>query len=214
VWLSDSNDALQRARIQHDALHFVPPDVCGSHVGPRVCHTSQRVLSMTTRAWVAAMRWLGFEFDPRELDDEEEEVLIEVVRWWKANRGWMFADGARTHRLDLHVPPHEALAEITVCARRRRFVVLYTQLATAHTSAQPLALAGLDARATYRVTLLTPDVQPYALNRSGDLALQGTDGVVLSGAALMGGALRPPTLYAGHVCVLQGALYAEAAAAL
>ena len=35
VWLSDSNDALERLRIQHDAALFLPGTVTGSHVGPR-----------------------------------------------------------------------------------------------------------------------------------------------------------------------------------
>ena len=40
VWLSDSNDALERLRIQHQASNFLPMAVTGSHVGPRECHTS------------------------------------------------------------------------------------------------------------------------------------------------------------------------------
>ena len=50
VWLSDSNDALERLRIQHDAALFLPAAVTGSHVGPRHCHTSGRVLPMAFRA--------------------------------------------------------------------------------------------------------------------------------------------------------------------
>ncbi len=66
-WLSDSNDALERLRIQHDAALFLPAAITGSHVGPRHCHTSGRVLPMAFRAWVAAQRHMGFEMDLREL---------------------------------------------------------------------------------------------------------------------------------------------------
>lgn len=59
VWLSDSNDALERLRIQHDAALFLPLAVTGSHVGPRHCHTSGRVLPMSLRAWVAAQRHMA-----------------------------------------------------------------------------------------------------------------------------------------------------------
>ena len=65
----DSNDALERLRIQHDAALFLPLAVTGSHVGPRHCHTSGRVLDISFRAWVAAQRHMGFEMDPRELTD-------------------------------------------------------------------------------------------------------------------------------------------------
>ncbi|MCG8511218.1 MAG: alpha-galactosidase, partial [Rhodospirillales bacterium] len=56
VWLSDSNDALVRLGMQHNAVLFLPPEITGSHVGPRVCHTSGRTLPMSFRAWVAAQR--------------------------------------------------------------------------------------------------------------------------------------------------------------
>jgi alpha-galactosidase len=32
---------------------------------------------------------MGFEMDPRELDDHEIAVLTEVTSWWKHNRDWM-----------------------------------------------------------------------------------------------------------------------------
>ena len=51
VWLSDSNDALERLRIQHQAAIFLPAIVTGSHVGRRYCHTSACVHSMAFRAW-------------------------------------------------------------------------------------------------------------------------------------------------------------------
>ncbi|MEO0379047.1 MAG: alpha-galactosidase, partial [Pseudomonadota bacterium] len=86
VWLSDSNDAVERLRIQHNASIFLPLAVTGSHVGPRTCHTSGRTLDIRFRAWVAAQRHLGFEMDPRELTDEEAEVLRDVTTWWKNNR--------------------------------------------------------------------------------------------------------------------------------
>jgi alpha-galactosidase len=89
VWLSDSNDALERLRIQHDAALFLPGCVTGSHVGPRSCHSSGRVLDIRFRVWVAASRHLGFEMDPRELTDDETVVLKRVTTWWRANRDWM-----------------------------------------------------------------------------------------------------------------------------
>jgi alpha-galactosidase len=64
VWLSDSNDALERLRIQHNAAIFLPMAFTGSHVGPRKCHTSGRVLDTRFRAWVAAQRHMEFEMDP------------------------------------------------------------------------------------------------------------------------------------------------------
>ena len=60
VWLSDSNDALERAKIQHNASLFLPSAITGSHVGPRTCHTSGRTLSMHFRAWDCCPTAYGF----------------------------------------------------------------------------------------------------------------------------------------------------------
>ena len=62
VWLSDSNDAAERLRMQHEASHFLPLAVTGSHVGPRECHTSGRIHDIGFRAWVAAQRHMGLKW--------------------------------------------------------------------------------------------------------------------------------------------------------
>ena len=118
VWLSDSNDALERLRIQHDAALLLPAAATGSHVGPARSHTSGRVLPMSFRAWVAAQRHMGFELDPRGLSDEEARTLARVTAWWKANRGWLM--GADILRLDAADPA--VLAEVHVSSDRARFV--------------------------------------------------------------------------------------------
>ena len=53
VWLSDSNDSQERWKIQRGASYFLPPEITGSHIGPRICHTSGRNLPMGYRAAVA-----------------------------------------------------------------------------------------------------------------------------------------------------------------
>ena len=54
VWVSDSNDALDRFDIQAHANLFLPPEVCGVHVGPASCHITGRRLSLDLRAHTAA----------------------------------------------------------------------------------------------------------------------------------------------------------------
>ena len=197
VWLSDSNDALERLRIQHAAALFLPPEIAGAHVGPRLCHTSGRTLPMQFRAWVAAQRAMGIEMDPRELTDAEADTLRDAIAWWKANRAWLHA--GRLHRLD--APDPAVLAEMTVAADGSRFVVFAGQAALSAGAAQPLPLAGLEPAARYAVSLREPAAPPRALNRAGH-ALERP--VTLSGAALMGGALRPPALFPETMLVLEG----------
>ncbi|WP_372833887.1 alpha-galactosidase [Puniceibacterium confluentis] len=198
VWLSDSNDALERARIQHEAALFLPAAVTGSHVGPRLCHTSGRVIDMRFRAWVAAQRQMGFEMDPRELTPAEATVLTQVTRWWKDNRDWRMA--ADILRLDSADPA--VLAEIQIARDRDRFVVFAAQIAASEQiGPRPLPLAGLEPQARYDITLVNR-AEAVALSRGTPL-LKSFD-VTLSGAYLMQHGLTLPWCYPLTMWVVEG----------
>ena len=198
VWLSDSNDALERLRIQSGAALFLPAAITGSHVGPRHCHTSGRVLDIRFRAWVAAQRHMGFEMDPRELDDHETRVLKEVTAWWKANRDWM--RGADILRLD--PPGPEVIAEVQIAREGDRFVVFAGVADTApQILPRPLRLARLDPDARYRLRLATEGAGRH-LSR-GKVALR--DGPLeVSGAWLMAHGVTLPWSFPLHMWVIEG----------
>ena len=198
VWLSDSNDALERLRIQHDAALFLPLSVTGSHVGPRHCHTSGRTLDISFRAWVAAQRHMGFEMDPRELDDTEAAVLKEVTSWWKQNRSWM--QTADILRLDSADPA--VIAEQQLARAKDRFVVFAGKAATsAQISPRPLRLTGLEPSATYRISLINRNTLHH-LSR-GTTALK-EDALELSGAYLMHHGVTLPWSFPERMWVLEG----------
>ena len=198
VWLSDSNDALERQRIQHDAALFLPACVTGSHVGPRHCHTSGRKLPISLRAWTAAQRHMGFEMDPRELTGEEAETLKSVTSWWKDNRGWLME--ADILRLDS--PDPAVSAEIHVARDGARFAAFS---ALGRTSVQslprPLALTGLDPDATYHVNLHNKDDIP-SLSRGSPLIKNHQ--ITASGQYLMAHGLNLPWRFPETVWVLEG----------
>lgn len=198
VWLSDSNDALERLSIQHNAALFLPLSVTGSHVGPRKCHTSGRIFDISFRAWVAAQRHMGFEMDPRELDDYEARVLREVTSWWKHNRSWL--ETADILRLDS--PDTAVIAEQQMCRSGDRFVVFAGKGATsAQISPRPLRLTGLEPSATYEVSLINRTSAP-GLSR-GDQAIK--DGpLTLSGAYLMHHGVTLPWSFPDTMWVLEG----------
>ncbi|QPH55265.1 alpha-galactosidase [Pontivivens ytuae] len=197
VWLSDSNDALERMRIQAGALPWLPPCVTGSHVGPRTCHTSGRILPMELRAWVAAQRSFGFEMNLLELTPEESETLARVTTWWKANRDWLHR--GTVHQLPARDP--EQVAEMTVSADKSRFAVWLGQRgAPADILPDRLRLSGLDDR-QYKVRMISHYDAGW-LSR-GDNALK-SDGVQLSGTALMAFGVQPPVLTPASIIVLEG----------
>ncbi|SMH49426.1 alpha-galactosidase [Maritimibacter sp. HL-12] len=198
VWLSDSNDALERLRIQHEAALFLPAVVTGSHVGPRRSHTSGRVLDIRFRAWVAAQRHMGFEMDPRELSEEEAGVLTSATTWWKANRGWM----ARADILRLDSADPAVIAEQQLAEDGARFVVFAGQAATsAQISPRPLRLTRLSAEAMYRVDLVNR-ADLTGLSRGNPALKSGP--VTLSGQYLMRHGLTLPWSFPGSMWVLEG----------
>lgn len=198
VWLSDSNDALERLRMQHNAAIFLPMAVTGSHVGPRRCHTSGRTLDIRFRAWVAAQRHLGFEMDPRELTAEETQVLKDVTAWWKANRDWM----CRADILRLDSPDPAVVAEQQLAEGGGKFVVFAGKAATSGQIApRPLPLTRLTPDAKYRVELLNR-ADANGLSR-GDQALKSQP-LELSGAYLMHHGLTLPWSFPETMWVVEG----------
>ncbi|MEM8825273.1 MAG: alpha-galactosidase, partial [Pseudomonadota bacterium] len=198
VWLSDSNDALERLRIQHDAALFLPLAVTGSHVGPRRCHTSGRTLDISFRAWVAAQRHMGFEMDPRELTDHEAQVLRDATAWWKRNRDWLTT--ADIHRLDSADPA--ILAEQQQARDGHRFVVFAGKAATsAQIAPRPLRLTALEPNTTYRIDLINRAEAP-ALSRGTPILKSGP--IEVPGTWLMHHGITLPWHYPETMWVLEG----------
>ncbi|MBT8411924.1 MAG: alpha-galactosidase [Octadecabacter sp.] len=198
VWLSDSNDALERLQIQHNAALFLPLSITGSHVGPRRCHTSGRTLDISFRAWVAAQRHMGFEMDPRELDTREVAVLTEVTTWWKANRDWMQA--ADILRLDSTDPA--VIAEQQLAQDGAQFVVFAGKAATsAQIAPRPLRLTGLDLDAFYEITLVNRGDATH-LSRGTSALKDGP--LTLSGAYLTQHGVTLPWSFPDTMWVLEG----------
>ncbi|SMX23789.1 alpha-galactosidase [Boseongicola aestuarii] len=198
VWLSDSNDALERLQMQHNAALFLPAAITGSHVGPRICHTSGRHLDIRFRAWVAAQRHMGFEMDPRELTADEVSVLTEVTAWWKHNRHWMTT--ADILRLDSSDPA--VIAEQQAARDGTRFVV-FAGKATTSTQIvpRPLRLTRLDRDALYKVTLINR-TSASTLSRGTPALKEGA--VTLSGQYLMSHGLTLPWSFPETMWVVEG----------
>ena len=198
VWLSDSNDALERLKMQHNASLFLPASVTGSHVGPRQCHTSGRTLNIRFRAWVAAQRHMGIEMDPRELTDEEARVLRQVIGWWKDNQDWMM----KADILRLESPDPAVIAEQQLSVDHERFVVFAGKSTTSSQIApRPLRLTRLDPEARYRITLINRD-SASGLSR-GTQTLK-SESVDLSGTYLMNHGLTLPWSFPETMWVIEG----------
>jgi alpha-galactosidase len=200
VWLSDSNDALERLRIQHQASNFLPMAVTGSHVGPRECHTSGRTHDIEFRAWVAAQRLMGFEMDPRELTPKELSSLKNITQWWKDNRIWRH--DADIHRLN--VADNSIIAEIQVSRNQDKFVVFVGIAETSKWSSSiPIHLTGLKPDYKYDVILLNYHEKTTA-SRGASVFDNGK--ISVSGQYLMSNGIILPSQFPDRMWVLEGTL--------
>ena len=191
-WASDSNDPVERTRIQHGFSHFLPPEVMGAHVGPAWCHTTGRGTSIVLRALVASWGHMGLELDVTALDEATRETCRAAIARHKRDRHiW---HGGRLHRLDHPDPSLFAVMAVAPDRSEARLVVVQLDRPR-DTIPLPLALPGLDADALYRVRLENGSGDLPPGNRRFANPLAG-DGVVLPGAVLAGAGLQLPVLYA------------------
>lgn len=209
VWLSDSNDARERWRMQRAALTFLPPEIIGSHVGPRRCHTSGRILPMAFRAAVAMTGHLGFEMDLRELTGEEAAELRRATAFYKENRA--FLHSALFYRLD--AADADTLAQMSVDPAGDRFLLFAANLEVpARETSAPLRLAGLDPKRRYRLRLCNPEVMAPKATKHFPSPLLEPEGLALSGAALMDSGILLPFAFPDTLWIVEGRAEAQGAA--
>ncbi len=157
VWASDSNDPLERQRIQYGTSMLLTPETIGSHIGPRHTHTSGRIHDIGFRAITALFGHLGIEADLTEFDARELAVVRATIALYREHRALLH--GGDVVRLDVEAP---RLALGVYAADRGEALVSVAALDSArHAVTPPLRLPGLDAERTYRVAPVhLPDVTP------------------------------------------------------
>ena len=198
VWLSDCIDAIERLRMQQAAALVIPSAITGSHVGAHHAHTTGRELPMAFRAWVAAMRHMGFESDLRQFSADDEATLTKITAWYKENRVWMMS--GQIHQIDTDDPT--VTAEIQIAADGHRFVAFAGQNAfLSQILPRPLRLTGLDPDAMYKVQLRNPEDR--APHSRGPVALK-TDPLTLSGRVLMTKGINLPVAWPATMWVIEG----------
>ena len=200
-WLSDSNDAHERWLMQNNAFIFLPPEIIGSHVGPRYCHTSGRQLTMSFRSAVALTAHMGFEMDLRELTAEEENILQAATKFYKQERD--FLHNGLQYRLDTPYP--EIVAQMTVNQSQSRFLLFSATMSVPRNETTSLLrLAGLTSTKRYRLRLLNPQDIAKSATRAFASPLLTDDGLSLSGSALMQSGVILPQAFPDTMWIVEG----------
>ncbi|MGX5696279.1 alpha-galactosidase [Agromyces soli] len=188
-WTSDSNDPLERQRIQRWTSLIVPPELLGAHVGAARAHTSGRTSSLAYRAVTAMVGSFGLEWDLREAGEAE---LVELTGW--------IAEFVRLRPLIergtlLRLETQPAIvAQAVVADDRRHALATIASIDTpTHVPGPALRLRGLDPEARYLVRRVRPEasVDP-TIGRAQPAWWQ--HGAVTTGAVLMSAGLPMPVL--------------------
>lgn len=192
IWTSDSNDALDRQRIQRGASHFFPLEIMGAHVGPEICHITGRRLSMELRVATALFGHMGMELNLLEEDPQGLEVLKAGIALHKKHRALLHSGDY--HRLD--TPPH--VNAVGVVSKDRNEALFSWCNLTGHRETLPgrFYVPGLDLAKSYRTKIVWPNPiksisHPSVLDA---LDLSG-DGALLPGEALAQVGLQTPLLH-------------------
>jgi alpha-galactosidase len=189
VWVSDSNDALERQRMQRWTAQVLPPELMGSHIGPHRAHTSGRTHDLSFRAITSLFCHAGLEWDITTTSDEEREQLRSWAAYYKAHRS-LFHSG-RMVRVD-H-PDSVVSVHGVVAADKSRAIFAMVQEGVLSTSRPSnLRFPGLDPAAQYEIR----EVQPAGAPRLWQIGTTPwmENGVQLSGAALSEVGLVAPIL--------------------
>ena len=201
VWTSDSNDAAERWKIQRGASYVFPPEITGSHIGPRICHTSGRQFPMPFKAAVAASRAMGIEMDLRELTREEATEIRNSIATFKTRRA--LVHNGTLHRLES--ADADVIAEMHVSKDGNDFILHAAQMQPSRQQiARPLRLSGLDANAQYEVRLDNPEQIVEVMNRGEKNPLLMGEKVTLSGRALMSIGLQLPNSFPDTIWTVLG----------
>ncbi len=187
LWTSDSNDALDRLRIQRGASYFFPAAVLGAHVGPRDCHITGRRISMAMRAGAALFGHMGLEMDLRELTGAEAGELTAAIALHKRHRA-LIHSGNRV-RLDT-APERDAFGLV---AEDRSEALFSYALLEGHPETLPgrLRLDGLDSATRYRMAQVWPIAPDVGGDVGGDVAPEAS-ALELTGEALMRSGIELP----------------------
>ena len=176
VWVSDCNDAHDRADINRATMLLLPPKLVGTHVGSGRDHTSLRNLDLPFRAGQALWGHMGVEWDLRSASQEDKRALAALIAVHKNLRPLLHA-GELVHA---DTDEDEAVRiEGVVSPDRTDALYQLTDLAQTTTwPGAPRPLPGLDSARIYHVRLATPAYEglnyPAAWTRPGGVRLPGS----------------------------------------
>lgn len=187
VWTSDSNDALDRLSIQRGCSFFFPAEIMGAHIGPRDCHITGRRVNMEMRAAVSFFGHMGIEMDPRELTDEENSLLKNIIALHKKHRSLIHSGEL------IRINDDEFSVDFAIVNQDKTHALYaYNSIKEVDRTNQPkYRFVGLDTTKTYQLNLIWPTV----LKEYSPSVIGQVNGQVFTGEALVNFGMQLPRLF-------------------
>jgi alpha-galactosidase len=198
IWASDTNDALERQRIQRWTGLLLPPELVGCHVGPPHSHTTGRTQDLSFRAGTAFFGHLGIEWD---ISAATAQDRAEMARWVALHKRFRdLLHGGRVVRSDHPDPDLWVHGVVDMDGAEAIFAVVSVRHRVL-TRPGRVRLPGLVHGTTYRVTLLAPaDAAPT--NDSRPAPWLAAAPVELTGSMLASVGLEIPGMYPEQLLLL------------
>ena len=159
VWVSDCHDPCERQTMQQAFSLFFPPEIMGSHVGPRNCPVTHRSHTIFFKAVTALFGSFGIEADLRELHAEERAELAQFIALYRQHRDWM-------HQGQLHylgMPGDDLVVCCNMAMDRRRALISAAMTKVPrHPVPDVLRVPGLDDEIDYQVRMIVPPIDSFA----------------------------------------------------
>ncbi len=190
-WTSDNNDALERQMIQRWTGIVIPPELCGTHIGPRPGHQNGRVTDISFRAITALFGHAGIEWDLTKAEPYEIKTIKSWVALYKRKRQLLHS--GKTIRVD-HPDSNSFIYGVVAQDQSEALFVIAARDMSESTFPAMARFSGLDPARIYNVKVI-PDAGTGKRMQSREPAwMLIPAGISLSGRELETIGVRPPIL--------------------
>ena len=174
-WTSDCTDAIKRITIQYGTSFVYPLSSIGAHVSSVPNQQNGRTAPLSTRYHVASFGMLGYELDPLQLSDEEQQQIAHQIAEFKQNRA--LVEQGNFYRLADPAGGRRAAWIVVSEDRREALLGVYRLDSVTNQCCEFLRLYGLDPNLKYHVEGYPRDCHGDELMKLGLMLFPGLEQV-------------------------------------
>ena len=190
-WTSDNNDALERQMIQRWTGIAIPPELCGTHIGPRPGNQTKRVTDVSFRAITALFGHAGIEWDITSANADELAIIKSWIALYKSKRHLLHS--GKAIRVD-HPDQNSFVYGVVAQDKSEALFAIAARDMSESTFPAMARIPGLDPEKIYRVKVLKEAGSSKRMQVTEPGWMQLPDGISMSGAELESIGVRPPIL--------------------